>query len=88
MWSALNTSTTKSPPLELWLTVSGARQVHSAIDPAAMVRDFVWDDQPMSLQHFAGSAVRDCPAPSAMLRVASTLSHEGRGGKENIRRIE
>ncbi len=33
--------------------------VHSAIDPAAMVRDFVkWDDQPASLQHFAESAVR------------------------------
>jgi acetolactate synthase-1/2/3 large subunit len=33
--------------------------VHSAIDPAAIVRDFVkWDDQPASLQHFAESAVR------------------------------
>jgi len=33
--------------------------VHSAIDPAAQVRDFVkWDDQPASLQHFAESAVR------------------------------
>jgi acetolactate synthase I/II/III large subunit len=33
--------------------------VHSAIDPAAIVRDFVkWDDQPTSLQHFAESAVR------------------------------
>jgi len=32
-----------------------------AIDPAAMVRDFVkWDDQPASLQHFAESAVRAC----------------------------
>jgi acetolactate synthase-1/2/3 large subunit len=37
----------------------GADWVHSAIDPAAMVRDFVkWDDQPASLQHFAESAVR------------------------------
>jgi acetolactate synthase I/II/III large subunit len=37
----------------------GAEQVHSAIDPANMVRDFVkWDDQPTSLQHFADSAVR------------------------------
>jgi acetolactate synthase-1/2/3 large subunit len=37
----------------------GAEWVHSAIDPAAMVRDFVkWDDQPTSLQHFAESAVR------------------------------
>jgi acetolactate synthase I/II/III large subunit len=33
--------------------------VHSAIDPAAIVRDFVkWDDQPTSLQHFAESTVR------------------------------
>jgi acetolactate synthase-1/2/3 large subunit len=37
----------------------GAEWVHSAIDPAATVRDFVkWDDQPTSLQHFAESAVR------------------------------
>jgi acetolactate synthase-1/2/3 large subunit len=37
----------------------GADWLHSAIDPAAMVRDFVkWDDQPASLQHFAESAVR------------------------------
>jgi acetolactate synthase I/II/III large subunit len=33
--------------------------VHSAVDPAALVRDFVkWDDQPASLQHFAESVVR------------------------------
>ena len=38
---------------------AGAEWVHSAIDPAALVRDFVkWDDQPASLQHFAESAVR------------------------------
>ena len=37
----------------------GADWLHSAIDPAAMVRDFVkWDDQPASLQHFGESAVR------------------------------
>ncbi len=37
----------------------GAEWVHSAIDPGALVRDFVkWDDQPTSLQHFAESAVR------------------------------
>jgi acetolactate synthase I/II/III large subunit len=37
----------------------GAEWVHSALDPAALVRDFVkWDDQPQSLQHFAESAVR------------------------------
>jgi acetolactate synthase-1/2/3 large subunit len=39
--------------------MAGAEWVHSAIDPAALVRDFVkWDDQPASLQHFAESAVR------------------------------
>ncbi len=32
---------------------------HSAIDPALIVRDFTkWDDQPITLQHFAESAVR------------------------------
>jgi thiamine pyrophosphate-dependent acetolactate synthase large subunit-like protein len=37
----------------------GAEWVHSAVDPASIVRDFVkWDDQPTSLQHFAESAVR------------------------------
>jgi acetolactate synthase-1/2/3 large subunit len=37
----------------------GVEWAHSAIDPAALVRDFVkWDDQPVSLQHFAESAVR------------------------------
>ncbi len=37
----------------------GAEWVHSAIDPGAIVRDFVkWDDQPTSLQHFAESFVR------------------------------
>jgi acetolactate synthase-1/2/3 large subunit len=36
-----------------------AEWAHSAVDPAAIVRDFVkWDDQPTSLQHFAESAVR------------------------------
>jgi acetolactate synthase-1/2/3 large subunit len=33
--------------------------VHSAQDPAATIREFVkWDDQPVSLPHFADSAVR------------------------------
>jgi acetolactate synthase I/II/III large subunit len=37
----------------------GAEWVHSAIDPGAIVRDFVkWDDQPTTLQHFAESFVR------------------------------
>jgi acetolactate synthase I/II/III large subunit len=37
----------------------GTEWNHSAQDPSAIVRDFVkWDDYPMSLQHFAESAVR------------------------------
>ena len=38
---------------------AGIEWPHSAIDPAALTRDFTkWDDQPVSLQHFAESAVR------------------------------
>ena len=37
----------------------GTEWYHSVQDAAAMVRDFVkWDDQPVSLQHFAESTVR------------------------------
>ncbi len=37
----------------------GAEWVHSAVDPAAMVRDMLkYDDQPASLQHFAESTAR------------------------------
>src|SRR5688572_11362950 len=37
----------------------GVETIHSAQDPAALVREFVkWDDQPASLQHFAESTVR------------------------------
>lgn len=37
----------------------GVEWIHSAQDPAAIVREFVkWDDQPGSLQHFAESTVR------------------------------
>jgi thiamine pyrophosphate-dependent acetolactate synthase large subunit-like protein len=37
----------------------GVEWAHSVQDGAALVRDFTkWDDQPMSLQHFAESAVR------------------------------
>jgi thiamine pyrophosphate-dependent acetolactate synthase large subunit-like protein len=43
-------ATTRSP---------GVVWAHSAQDPAALLRDFLkWDDQPLSLQHFAESAVR------------------------------
>ena len=37
----------------------GVPTTHSAQDPLSLVRDFTkWDDQPVSLQHFAESAVR------------------------------
>jgi acetolactate synthase I/II/III large subunit len=37
----------------------GVEWFHCAQDPAALLRDFVkWDDQPVSLQHFAESTVR------------------------------
>src|SRR3954471_23946736 len=37
----------------------GVEWVHSVQDAAAMVRDYVkWDDTPISLQHFAESAIR------------------------------
>jgi thiamine pyrophosphate-dependent acetolactate synthase large subunit-like protein len=39
--------------------VYGNEWTHAAQDPAAIVRDFTkWDDQPVSLQHFAESLVR------------------------------
>ena len=42
----------------------GVEWFHSAQDPAAMVRDFTkWDDAPISLQHFAESAVRAYGSP-------------------------
>ncbi|MDB5532291.1 MAG: thiamine pyrophosphate binding protein [Hyphomicrobiales bacterium] len=37
----------------------GVPTTHAAQDPMSLVRDFTkWDDQPLSLQHFAESAVR------------------------------
>jgi len=45
--------------LEATKRIPGQDWWHSAIDPGALVRDYVkWDDQPASLQHFAESAVR------------------------------
>ncbi len=44
---------------DLTLRRPGAEWSHSVQDAAAMVRDFIkWDDNPLSLQHFAESAVR------------------------------
>ena len=45
--------------LDATLRRPGVEWAHSVQDAAAMVRDFIkWDDQPISLPHFAESAVR------------------------------
>ena len=45
--------------LDAAMRYPGVEWVHSVQDAAAMVRDYVkWDDAPVSLQHFAESAVR------------------------------
>lgn len=60
----------------------GAEWDHSVQDAAAIVRDFVkWDDLPMSLQHFAESAVRAykiamTPPMDPVLLVADTELQE------------
>ena len=62
----------------------GAEWYHSVQDAAVIVRDFLkWDDLPMSLQHFAESAVRAykiamTPPMAPVLLVADTeLQEEG-----------
>jgi acetolactate synthase-1/2/3 large subunit len=48
----------------------GVPTIHSAVDINALVRDFTkWDDQPVSLQHFAQSFVR-------AYKIAMTPPHE------------
>ena len=60
----------------------GVEWAHSVQDAAAMVRDYVkWDDLPISLQHFAESAVRAykiamTPPLSPVLLVADTELQE------------
>jgi acetolactate synthase I/II/III large subunit len=52
---------------------------HSAQDPAAMIRDYVkWDDNPISLQAFAESAVRAYKIATTppMMPVALVAGHE------------
>src|SRR5579862_3293640 len=52
---------------------------HSAQDPAAMIRDYVkWDDNPLSLQSFAESAVRAYKVATTppMMPVALVAGHE------------
>ena len=45
--------------LDAVMRYPGVEWVHSVQDAAAMVRDYVkWDDTPISLQHFAESAIR------------------------------
>lgn len=70
----------------------GAEWVHSAIDPAAIVRDYVkWDDQPISLQHFAESAVRACkiavtpPMGPVMLSLDAELQENPISEPESLR---
>src|SRR5262245_64875804 len=70
----------------------GAEWVHSAIDPASIVRDFVkWDDQPTSLQHFAESAVRACkvamtpPMGPVMLSLDAELQENPISDAETLR---
>ena len=69
----------------------GAEWEHSAVDPAAFVRDFVkWDDAPGSLTHFAESAVRAYkiamtpPYGPVLLSVDSTLQEAGMGNRQRL----
>ena len=70
----------------------GGDWVHSAQDPASLVRDFVkWDDQPTSLQHFAESAVRAYkiattpPMAPVMLSLDTELQENPIPDVENLR---
>jgi len=70
----------------------GVETIHSAQDPAAMVRDFVkWDDQPGSLQHFAESTVRayriamTAPMEPVMICLDMDLQEEAIHNAENLR---
>ncbi|MBI4247290.1 MAG: thiamine pyrophosphate-binding protein [Candidatus Rokubacteria bacterium] len=61
----------------------GVEWIHSAQDPAAIVRDFTkWDDQPVSLQHFAESVVRawkstlTCPMEPVLISCDLGLQEE------------
>src|SRR5262245_37200388 len=69
----------------------GVETIHSAIDPAAMVREFVkWDDQPASLQHFAESAARayritmTAPMEPVMICLDMDLQEHPRNGNVRI----
>ena len=70
----------------------GAEWEHSAVDPAALVRDFVkWDDAPGSLTHFAESAIRAYkiamtpPMGPVLLSTDSGLQEAGMGDRQRLR---
>jgi acetolactate synthase-1/2/3 large subunit len=69
----------------------GVEWEHSVQDGAALVRDFVkWDDQPVSLPHFAESAVRAykiamTPPMSPVLLIADGDLQEAPVGGEKLR---
>ena len=45
--------------MDVRMRITTDQWYHSVQDPAVMVRDYIkWDDEPVSLQHFAESAVR------------------------------
>ena len=70
----------------------GVEWIHSAQDPAALVREFVkWDDQPASLQHFAESTVRaykytmTAPMEPVMIAIDMDLQEEEIEHPEKLR---
>jgi thiamine pyrophosphate-dependent acetolactate synthase large subunit-like protein len=70
----------------------GVEWIHSAQDPAALVRDFIkWDDQPASLQHFAESTVRahqftlTAPMAPVMIAIDMDLQEEEIEHAEKLR---
>ena len=70
----------------------GVETIHSAQDPAALVREFVkWDDQPASLQHFAESTVRayritmTAPMEPVMICLDMDLQEEAIHNTEKLR---
>ena len=65
--------------------------VHSAQDPNVLVRDFTkWDDNPISLQHFADSFVRAYklamtpPCEPVMLAIEATYQQEPIGDRSRL----
>src|ERR1700752_2997636 len=69
----------------------GVQSLHSAQDLGALVRDYTkWDDEPLSLQHFADSAVRAykiamTPPMGPVLLVANNEIQSHPIGEGNLR---